>query len=101
MRNCAFIRSRILKLLLTERSTLWKPVSRKMFRPMVSNVSRGGGTKTDFLLGLTKHPAAPSVAASGAFAEHSVQSAVVCAADSGTGLGLPGVINVHEAGAVS
>src|SRR5690242_16299892 len=34
IRNCARRRSPNLKFLLTDRSTLWKPVSRKMLRPM-------------------------------------------------------------------
>src|SRR5215472_12019543 len=48
MRNCALRRSPNLKFLLTERSTLWKPVSLKMLRPILPNVPKPFGIKTEF-----------------------------------------------------
>src|SRR5438105_13433449 len=59
-RNCAPKRSVNFQFLATEKSQSWNPVSRKMLRPAVPKVPKGGGIKNDSPL--AKHPNAAKAA---------------------------------------
>src|SRR5271157_4002069 len=52
-RNCVVSFSPNFQLLETEKSRLWKPVSRKMLRPELPKVPIAGGSKKDLPLRLT------------------------------------------------
>src|SRR5207302_7295180 len=67
-RNCAPKRSLNVKVLNRERSQFRKPLSRKMFRPIVPKVPAFGGTMTE--LPSTKQPPVARVPRSGATAVH-------------------------------
>src|SRR3984893_12515677 len=55
-----------------EKSTFWKPESRKMFRPILPNVPLAGGGMTDLPFVDTEEAAAARLPASAALAEHNV-----------------------------